>query len=544
VTLNKGAAAIYVGDSETLLASVQPANASNKALTWSTSDPAVATVTADGLVTAVATGVATISATSVDGGHRATCDVTLNAVHVTGVTLNKTTTVLVVGRTDTLVATPLPANATDKTVTWSSDSPAVATVANGLVRALSPGRVTITATTVDQGLTATCLVTVKASAQASSTFAAGANHIVAIKADGSLWAWGKNESGQLGDGTQTDRALPTRVGTDTDWVSVTAGKGHSVAIKADGSLWTWGFNGAGECGTDPNLGRMWSDPKQMGADRDWAQVSAYDTHTLAIKTDGSIWGWGGASGGVLGIGPITNPTGCQYYPARAGFDTDWATVSTGMGHTIALKTDGSLWAWGRTYAGGLGGSLNDTVMVPTRVGTEKDWLFASAGYYCSHAIKADGSLWGCGNYDLVGNGGSSQQNETTLVRVGTDMDWALVSHSMFYWTSDMDFSIKTHGLALKTDGSLWVWGDNNSYGQHGNGTTALPPQSTRPHIVGADRDWDSLALSCPSGVSFAMKQDGSLWAWGDNQHGQLGDGKSVSRRTTPGQVGTAKDWAR
>jgi uncharacterized protein YjdB len=164
VSLNKNTTTLTVGESETLTATITPSNATNKNLLWSSNNTSVATVSTSGLITAVSTGIADIMVITEDGGHTASCVVTVNAaiVSVTGVTLNKNTTTLTVGETETLTATVLPTNATNKNVTWNSNVPAVVSVLNGTITAHSTGTATITVTTQDGGHTAQCIVTVNA----------------------------------------------------------------------------------------------------------------------------------------------------------------------------------------------------------------------------------------------------------------------------------------------------------------------------------------------------------------------------------------------
>ena len=175
VSVNPASATIEAGATQALTATVAPANATNKNVTWSSNHTNIATVSAAGVVTGVAAGTATITATTVDGGKTATCEVTVTAapVHPTSVTLNRTSLNLQIGGTDTLTATVLPANAVDKSVTWSSSSNAIATVnSSGLVTGVAAGTATVTATTVDGGKTAACTVTVT-STQPSGNLAAG-----------------------------------------------------------------------------------------------------------------------------------------------------------------------------------------------------------------------------------------------------------------------------------------------------------------------------------------------------------------------------------
>ncbi|MCI5195002.1 MAG: hypothetical protein D3919_01975, partial [Candidatus Electrothrix sp. AW5] len=120
--------------------------------------------------------------------------------------------------------------------------------------------------------------------------AAGANHTVIIKDDGSLWAWGTNGHGQLGDGTTINKNSPVQIGTDIDWQAVAAGYYHTVALKTDGSLWAWGTNGHGELGDGTTSQR--NSPVHIGTDTDWQAVAAGYYHTVALKTDGTLWAWG------------------------------------------------------------------------------------------------------------------------------------------------------------------------------------------------------------------------------------------------------------
>jgi hypothetical protein len=219
---------------------------------------------------------------------------------------------------------------------------------------------------------------------------AGRNHSLAIKKDGSLWAWGRNDYGQLGDGTNTDRPAPVRIGSATDWLSVSTGADHTLALKKDGSLWAWGRNNGGQLGDGTNTDR--SSPIRIGSATDWLVVSAGDSFSLALEKDGSLWAWGWNNFGQLGDGTRANRSNLT----RIGSANDWLTVRAGGGQSLAIKKDGSLWAWGRNDYGQLGDGTNTDRPSPARVGSATDWLAVSAGGYHSLVLEKDGSLWAWG----------------------------------------------------------------------------------------------------------------------------------------------------
>ena len=383
-----------------------------------------------------------------------------------------------------------------------------------------------------------------------SHFSAGSGHTVAIKTDGSLWTWGSNYEGKLGDGTSgsgTNKTIPTRIGTDTDWVFISAGNDHTMAIKTNGSLWAWGRTYEGQLGDGTSgSGTNKTIPTRIGTDTDWKSVYAGWSNTFAIKTDGTLWAWGRNYFGELGDGTTTD----RNTPTRIGTDTNWASVSAGSTHTVAIKTDGSLWAWGRNRYGQLGdGTItiydyydyensvyvyidNNDKSIPTRIGTDANWASVSAGDENTIAIKTDGSLWAWGiNYTgQLGDGTSgSETGKTTPTRIGTDTNWVSVS-----------MESRFHTVAIKTDGSLWAWGYNN-YGQLGDGTGGgghydYSGNKSSPTRIGSDTNWASVSVR--EGGTLAIKIGGSLWAWGSNTHGRIGDGTSSYEivKSTPTQI--------
>ena len=173
-------------------------------------------------------------------------------------------------------------------------------------------------------------------------------HVMGIRLDGSLWAWGRNMEGQIGDGTTTMRDIPTAIQPSATWLAVSAGWYHTMGIMSDGSIWAWGSNASGEFGDGTAISRHVPAPAQPGAR--WAYVSAGYRHTAAIRSDGSLWLWGLNRRGQLGDGTTTN----RLSPVRVGGGTNWVSVAAGFDYTVAAKSDGSIWAWGDNRDGRLG----------------------------------------------------------------------------------------------------------------------------------------------------------------------------------------------
>ena len=285
-----------------------------------------------------------------------------------------------------------------------------------------------------------------------SVSAGGYGYVVAIKTDGSLWGWGFNGTGALGDGTYVSKNAPTQIGTANNWLSISAGEAHSVAIKTDGSLWTWGENYWGELGDGTNIDK--NVPVQIGTANDWQSISAGEHHVAAIKTNGTLWTWGKNSSGQLGDGSNND----ENVPTQIGTAVNWKSVSAGSEITLAIKTDGSLWAWGNNAEGELGDGTFTDKNVPTQIGTANNWRDISVGSGMCLAIKTDGNLWAWGlNFDgRLGDGTLVDKN--VPVQIGTANNWLSISAGK-----------SNDPKAIKTDGSLWSWGDN-TYGQLGDGS--------------------------------------------------------------------------
>ena len=345
--------------------------------------------------------------------------------------------------------------------------------------------------------------------------------------DTTLFAWGGNSgaynSGQLGLGDTTNRSSPAQVGTGIIWSKVSINgtdPSHTLAIKTDGTLWSWGNNGWGQLASGGLTSR--SSPVQVGVLTGWSSVFAGPTQaSFAIKTNGTLWAWGGNQNGQLGLGDRTHRSS----PVQIGALTTWSSIAPLWYATVALKTDGTLWAWGENDYGQLGQGNITKYSSPVQIGALTTWssLFQSSFLSC-FAIKTDGTLWswGLNNYGQLGLGDTTSRSSP--VQVGALTTWSSIAAS---W-----YSI----VALKTDGTLWSWGYND-YGQLGLGDTT---SRSSPVQVGALTSWSKIAGGHRHCV--AIKTDGTLWAWGDNRFGPLGQGNTTSR-SAPVQVGTLTNWS-
>jgi len=350
------------------------------------------------------------------------------------------------------------------------------------------------------------------------TIEAGGGHTLAIRTDGTLWVWGRNEFGQLGLGDGTNRLIPTQVGTDANWSRIAADNFHSLAVRTDGTLWAWGRNNFGQLGLNDTTHRLI--PTQVGTDTNWSRVAAGLNHTLAIRTDGTLWVWGANESGQLGLNDTIN----RHIPTQVGTDTNWSRVEASSGHTLAIRTDGTLWVWGRNNGGQLG--LNDTTNrhIPTRVGTDTNWSRVAAGSGHTLAIRTDGTLWAWGANESGQLGLNDITRRLVPTRVGTDTNWSRVAAG------------SGHTLAIRTDGTLWAWGANES-GQLGLNDITRRLVPTR---VGTDNNW--IGITGGNFHTLAIRTDGTLWAWGSNDSGRLGLGEITDIRHIPTQVGNNTNW--
>ncbi len=303
---------------------------------------------------------------------------------------------------------------------------------------------------------------------------------------------------------------------------ISAGEYHSLAIAEDGSLWAWGANNYGSYGNGTTTSS--NSPVMIGTDKNWVSVAAGVDANIGLKSDGTLWAWGWNGYGQLGDGTIDE----KHTPVQIGSDTNWKAISMRGFHAVALKHDGSLWAWGYNGDGELGDGTTDNKYVPVQIGTDADWAVVSAGPYHTLAVKSNGTLWAWGWnwYGQLGDG--TWDNKYVPVQIGNDRDWIAIDQQ------------DASSFALKSNHSLWAWGSNAGDGMLGDGT--LVDQYT-PIQIGSDINWTAIAASGNGRFTLALKSDGTLWGWGANWYGQLGDGTYENRsKYVPTQIGSDNTW--
>jgi alpha-tubulin suppressor-like RCC1 family protein len=341
-----------------------------------------------------------------------------------------------------------------------------------------------------------------------------------------LYSWGQNSSGQLGDNTITDRSSPVSVvGDFTDWCQVSAGGSHSLALITNGTAWGWGSNQYGKLGDNTTVSKR-SPVSVVGGFTDWSQVSAGYAQSLAVRTSGTAWAWGRNNVGQLG----DNTTVSKSSPVSViGGFTDWCQISTGCVHSLAVRTNGTAWAWGCNGQGRLGDNTTVAKSSPVSViGGFCDWSRVSAGKIHSIGLRTNGTAWAWG-YNFQGPLGdnTTTAKSSPVSVVGGFTDWCQVSAG--YYDS----------LAVRTNGSAWSWGLNNSGALGDNSTSA---RSSPVSVVGGFTDWCHISAGKYS--SLAVRTNGTAWAWGLNCCGKLGDNTTVAKSSPISVIGGFTDWSR
>jgi alpha-tubulin suppressor-like RCC1 family protein len=346
-------------------------------------------------------------------------------------------------------------------------------------------------------------------ALASNAEANHCNPRAGVSGETVVWDWGQD----WGDpGSVGPRLFPVQIPNLKGVTAIAAGGAHTLVLKNDGTVWGWGFNVYGELGDGTNSSRDWDHAGQVSNLTGVTTVAAGQDHSLALKSDGTIWAWGWNPRGVLGDGTeIDRNTPVQVVNLNGA-----KAIAGGVYHTVALKNDGTVWGWGRNFEGQLGDGTridhNTAVQVPDLSGV----TCVAAGDLYSLALKSDGTVWawGANDHGQLGDGTTIQRNAPVPLRNLSEIASVAAGAE--------------HSLALKTDGTVWAWG-KNAEGELGDGTTtdALTPVKVKD-LSGvaaiAAHNLHNLALR-----TIQSPLDGIVQAWGYNGQGQLGDGSMINR---------------
>ena len=372
---------------------------------------------------------------------------------------------------------------------------------------------------------------------ATASIAAGYHHTVALKEDGSVWTWGSNIAGQLGDGTTLGRTSPVQIMTKGSGViKIAAGRFYSLALKEDGSVWAWGQNTWGQMGDGKESNRL-SPVRVMPPGSGVIKIMAGRDFILAIKTDGSLWAWGFNDARQLGE-RLADEASSNLYALRQPFrlmepGSGIIAVASGKRNVIALKADGSVWGWGDNQWGQLGDGTEARRWPPVQVMAPGSQVVAiGSGSFFSLAVKADGSVWAWGNnyYGQLGNGSPEVQFNLPQRILPPGSGVVSVTAGM------------QHVIAVKSDGSVWGWGLNNA-GQVGDGAqwkweiaklddnSRIPRQTVPVRILAPGSK--VVELSAAHDQSLALKADGSVWEWGNPSASERWVGMTAPGKVVP-----------
>lgn len=382
----------------------------------------------------------------------------------------------------------------------------------------------------------------------------GARSTIVLKSDGTVWTWGANFNGKLGIGlssTNYVRSLvpvevhgPGNVGYLNSITAVMGGEIHNVALKSDGTVWSWGWNAFGQLG-DGTTNEA-SAPVQTGLSAvppltSVTKLGGRPYFTIAVKSDGTVWAWGMNQFGQMGNGTV-NPLAGPQVTVPGQVSNSWPggvinhplQVTCGFQFGAALAHNGTVWTWGSGSHGELGNGTMGSSYAPTQVAGLTNVTAISAGWFHILALKADGTAWAWGNNARGELGDGTTANRSNAVQV--------LGLSRVVSVSGGD----SHSSALTSDGTVWKWGLND-VGELGNGSTDALGHPVPTQIL-ADKFGAGFSnvvmLAARDYHNIALKSDGSVWMWGANDQGQCGVGSTneVLRPAPVVSLGPRVDW--
>jgi len=330
----------------------------------------------------------------------------------------------------------------------------------------------------------------------------GTSHVILLNEQNYIFGFGSAQTGQLGNQSVSNVLTPTQFDANNHWKDVFAGSLRSFIIKNDGTLWGTGNNSFGCLGIN-STNASTNIITQIGTANNWLKIVSSTTHTVGLKEDGTLWGWGQNDDYELGQGQGNNYLS-QLTPIQIGTDNHWVDVAVTDSGTFALKNDGTFWGCGFNNNVMLG--LFGNYVFTLTQGHSDNWNKIEAGSFFILAQKNDGTLWawGSGTFGQIGNGQFS--GSLTPFQITTDT-----------WKDFAAGSLRSYGI--KTDGTLWAWGRNQE-GQLGDGTTI---NRNVPTQIGTDNNWERIYAKGAT-TTVGVKTDGSVWVWGNNDFGQFGNG--------------------